>query len=391
MGGGGRIRRTARPELIWAAAALAVFVVLAGIARSTAPDANPAYSTASADDAGLTDLYNLLAQQGVAVEQWRRPLDELPRGPGSLVLWRPEGMTTADWAAVGLWVRQGGTLLAAVDAGETFAGPGGRPPLGLVPPTTINLPFGGRRTAVPAALAPALAGVQQVALGGAGRFGLLPAGALAYLSGPQAEPVLIGWRYGQGQVFLSADPGWPTNHLLGEADNLRLALQLLANPKAPVWFEETHHGLGEASSPWQLLRLPLRLAALQIAFALLLYALWRAARFGQALAAEPPVAERQAIEHVLALSNLYRQAGARPAACAELYRALRAALVAYTGSPAGEEHSLLARRFAGRSGEPGAPLAALLDRLAQPGGVTDAELVTLARQVGHYQRRMSRE
>jgi len=394
VGGGGRIRTRPGPELIWAAAALALFIILAAVARQAAPDANPAYSTTSSDDAGLTDLLSLLSQQGVAAEQWRRPLDELPRGPGALVLWRPEGMTSADWAAVGLWVRQGGTLLAAVDATESFAGTGGRPPLGLAPPTTISLPFGGaggNRVAAPTALAPALAGVGRVALGSTDRFGLLPAGSIAYLAGPQDEPVLVAWRHDLGQVLLSADPGWPTNGLLARADNLRLALQLLGDRRVPVWFEETHHGLGEVQSPWQLLRPPLQLAALQIALALLLYALWRGARFGQPLRAEPPVAERQAIEHVLALGNLYRQAHARPAACAEYYRALLGAVAAFTGSAAGDGHAALARRYAGRSGEPAAPLQALLDRLAQPGRISDAELVTLARQVGQYQRRMSRE
>jgi len=65
------------------------------------------------------------------------------------------------------------------------------------------------------------------------------------LLGSPAQPILVEFSLGHGQVIALADATWLTNAGLARGERLRLALHLLRASGRPILFDEYRHGLAE--------------------------------------------------------------------------------------------------------------------------------------------------
>jgi hypothetical protein len=174
-----------------------------------------------------------------------------------------------------------------------------------------------------------------------------------------------------------------TNAQLGQEGNAALGLGLLGERPHLVWFHAVPEAVaGEQRSLTQLLPAWVWLAAVQLALAVLVLALWRGRRLGRIVAEPLPVVVRAA-ETTEGRARLYRRAGARDRAAA----ALRAAAVERMRPALG-----LARRaapvevaaaVAARSARPEAEVAALLYGAAP---ADDAALARLADELDTLER-----
>jgi len=227
-----------------------------------------------------------------------------------------------------------------------------------------NADMGGLRLAAPALPGPARAGTSRPVL-------CYPTAGFASLV-----------RYtAAGRVITVLGTGNPlTNGSLARLGNAALALNLLDARSRIVWLVPGPGLPAGSGSPaggqslLGLIPLPAYLVALQLAFAAVLAAVWRARRLGP-LVPEPLPLVVRASETVEGHAGLYRSRRARGGAA----RALRAAMLARTlpalGLPPRAGPEEVAQAFSARSGSGRARIEAMLFGPA-PGD--DAALVALA-------------
>ncbi|MGW2817620.1 DUF4350 domain-containing protein [Streptomyces sp. NPDC001415] len=147
---------------------------------------------------------------------------------------------------------------------------------------------------------------------------------------------------GQGDTVLLGAPDILLNHRLDKEGNASLALQLLGSRPHLVWYLPS---LGDASATdggkrsfFDLIPSGWRWAALQLALAAVLAAIWRARRLGPLVTEQLPVAIR-ASEATEGRARLYRKANARDRAADTLRSATRTRLAALLGVAASAAHS----------------------------------------------------
>jgi hypothetical protein len=332
----------------------------------------PPGSTYGEDDDALSAIYAVLDDRGGAL-RLDRPPGQIPAKVDRLVLWNGDEVTEEEWAALKDWVAAGHTLLVAGESPEMPE----RESFGLRTQET--------ETARPAAVHPALVGVQTVATG-EGRFKPLDRPALVLLSDAAGSPVLISEPHGSGQILWSADTDWLTNGTIEQANNLELALGLLRPaPGKVVAFDEYHHGYTAAEHWWQILRGPLQLFVLQLGAALLLFFWAAGSRFGRPRP-EPLLPARAAVEYVGAMSHLYRRARARDLVRRALYGSLLRSLGGLLGGVRGLTHAQMAERTAARTGLDAGLIERTLSDLSGETVPAEATLLSLARQVAELQR-----
>uniref|UniRef100_A0AAU2V885 DUF4350 domain-containing protein n=1 Tax=Streptomyces sp. NBC_00003 TaxID=2903608 RepID=A0AAU2V885_9ACTN len=147
---------------------------------------------------------------------------------------------------------------------------------------------------------------------------------------------------GRGDTVLLGAPDILLNHRLDKEGNASLALQLLGSRPHLVWYLPS---LGDASATdggkrsfFELIPSGWRWATLQLAFAALLAAIWRARRLGPPVTEQLPVAIR-ASEATEGRARLYRKANARDRAADTLRSATRTRLAPLLGVASSAAHS----------------------------------------------------
>lgn len=302
--------------------------------------------------------------------RWEREIRRLPPEVDHLVIWNTEDFDDVEWGRLENWVRAGNTAIIGSDRSTVQGG------------SVMHMTPGDGGSA---AAHPVTAGVGSVSLGG-GAFSKPRDGALTHLTRADGSPVLISWSVGRGRIFWSADDLWLTNGLVGEQDNLSLALGLLAPASGKqVAFDEYHHGYQAADRWWQLLRGNLQWFVIVLGLATLVMFWAYGTRFG-APVPTPAGPSRASVEYVFSMSQLYRRARARSVVQENLRRTLTRDLGRLLGGAQGLTDQELARRAAERTGLAAERILEALQRTDPSYRVSDKDLMKLAQEVEAIQR-----
>ncbi|MGW7579126.1 DUF4350 domain-containing protein [Streptomyces sp. NPDC054765] len=334
----------------------------------------------SADRTGSRAIAQLLAAHGVSTQVVTTSEEAAAAaGPDTTLLVSDPDVLTQD-QLTGLHTATahtpGRTVLLAPGTSplETFT-PGVR----MEPP----VPVSARR---PACSLPDARRAGSALLGGL-RYATAAGGAdRCYLSG--GRPTLLRLPApdtGRDTVLLgSADLLY--NQHLAEHGNASLALQLLGTHKHLVWYLPSVSDPSSAQDPQRgfldLIPSGWRWALLQLAFAAVCAALWRARRLGPLVAEKLPVTV-PAAETTEGHARLYEQANARDRAAAVLRSATRMRLAPLLGVSSAHAHTadiLLPALHSHLTATPGAE-AALHALLFGPAPADDRALVHLADQL----------
>ncbi|MGP3970763.1 DUF4350 domain-containing protein [Streptomyces sp. 6N223] len=207
---------------------------------------------------------------------------------------------------------------------------------------------------------------------------------------PYTVPTLLGiQKDAGGDTVLLGAPDILYNQNLDEDGNASLALQLLGSRPHLVWYLPSGEApaSGDEESITGLIDPGWRWAALQLAIAAALAALWRARRLGPVVPERLPVAVRAA-ETTEGRARLYHQTNARDRAADALRAATRTRLAPLTGVPPAAAHSpeALPPAVAARTGEAPAAVHALL---FGPPPADDTALVRLADDLDALERRLA--
>jgi hypothetical protein len=222
----------------------------------------------------------------------------------------------------------------------------------------------------------ALDAIGEVDGGAAVRFEVAGSDDLCF-GDPDRGAFVVSREEGQGQIVAVGGAAFVTNELLDEQDNAVLAATLLA-PR-----EHTRVRLVDAPVPagggdktlGDLVPGGVKRAVAQLAVAFVLYALWRAIRFGRPVPEGQPV-EIAGSELVAAIGRLLSRTRS-PAAAAETLRAgVRRSLRARLGLPAAVSGDLLAEVVSARTG---IDVDTVRTAVGEHPVTTDAELVAVAR------------
>ena len=154
--------------------------------------------------------------------------------------------------------------------------------------------------------------------------------------GDEADPVVVSYRVGNGNVIWWASDSPLTNGAIRDKGNLALFLNSVGPRSAStVFWDEYYHGeRGTLASYFA--KTPLPWAGLQIAIVFIAIMFTFSRRAGPA---RVPAAESRLspLEFVETLGDLYQSAHASPAAVAVAYQRFRYALSRKLSSPAGDK------------------------------------------------------
>ena len=302
--------------------------------------------------------------------RWEREIRRLPADVDRLVIWNADDLSDEEWEQLEAWVTTGHTAVIGSDRSTPQGG---------------SVKHGSPSEGSSAAAHPATAGIMAVSLGG-GAFSRARDGAMAHLTLADGTPVLISWPVGKGRIYWSADETWLSNELVGEQDNLSLALGLLTPASGrQVAFDEYHHGFQAADRWWQLLRGNLQWFVAVLGLAALVMFWAYGARFG-APVPTPAGPSRASVEYVFSMSQLYRRARARSVVQQSLRRTLTRALSSLLGGAQGLADEEIARRAAERTGQTADRILEALQRTDPSRNVSDKDLISLAQEVEAIQR-----
>ncbi len=326
---------------------------------------------------GLAAVYAYLKKRGIEAIPWERPLAELPRTPGALILAAPfeSPVGDSDESAIRSWLNRGGSIVLLTSGDEPELAESRlfeifRVPAAVVPPPPPLGYLAWRRwclrdlrlTRSPRAGE----GIPGAAVVRAGSFRASPnAAARILLEDPAGAPSEFLMHRGKGLVLVVNNASMWANAWIaqeGNLDQVEASLRLAAPSRAPVIFDEWHHGhqvvpATERSTvigPFELL-----VAHLLLIYGLALWTLSRPAgpRHGS-LSGGAPSVERS----LFSLAALHRRAGHATESARLLVASARQLL-------------------RDRDGAPAPPL---------PDAADEPQLLVLARRIGEMQRGGSR-
>lgn len=166
-----------------------------------------------------------------------------------------------------------------------------------------------------------------------------------------AGALLLDYAYGLGRIVVLSDPYVVSNAGIARADNLQLAVNVVAGPGGLIAFDEYHQGLGSTRN--QTLAYFSGTPVLWMfaqGVVLVLAVVWtRARRFARPLPA-PYVDRRSSLEFVSSMAELQQRARAYDLAVENVYGRTRRALARYAGLGAAASAPEIAARVAARSG-----------------------------------------
>ena len=163
--------------------------------------------------------------------------------------------------------------------------------------------------------------------------------------------LLIDYPYGAGRVVVLSDPYIVANNGIGRADNLLLALNVIATGGGLIAFDEfhqgraaTHNALFQYFSGTPVMAICAQLALIGIAI------VWsQGRRFARPLPL-PHVDRRSKLEFVASMAELQQRAKAHDLALENIYARVRRVLVRHAGLSNSSPRAEIARRVALRSG-----------------------------------------
>lgn len=163
--------------------------------------------------------------------------------------------------------------------------------------------------------------------------------------------LLVDYPYGDGRVVLLSDPFIVANNGIGRADNLQLALNVVAGGGGLIAFDEfhqgraaTHNALFQYFSGTPVMAICAQLALIGLAI------VWsRGRRFARPLPL-PHIDRRSKLEFVASMAELQQRAKAHDLALENIYARVRRVLVRHAGLSNSSPRSEIAKRVALRSG-----------------------------------------
>lgn len=163
--------------------------------------------------------------------------------------------------------------------------------------------------------------------------------------------LLVDYPHGQGRIVLLSDPYIVANNGISRADNLQLAINVVASYGGLIAFDEfhqghaaTHNALIQYFSGTPVVALCGQLALIGLAI------VWtRGRRFARPLPL-PQVDRRSSLEFVASMAELQQRAKAHDLALENIYGRVRRALVRHAGLNNNSQRSEIAARVAIRSG-----------------------------------------
>ncbi|MGB9177862.1 MAG: DUF4350 domain-containing protein [Pyrinomonadaceae bacterium] len=162
--------------------------------------------------------------------------------------------------------------------------------------------------------------------------------------------LLVDYAHGKGRIIVLSDPFIIANNGINRADNLRLALNIVAGPSGLIAFDEYHQG--HAATHNALIQYfagtPV-LAMFAQTLLIVLTALWtNGSRFARPL----PVARvdrRSSLEFVASMAELQQRARAYDLAIENIYTRTRRVLARFAGLNNNSPRTAIAARVAARS------------------------------------------
>jgi hypothetical protein len=206
------------------------------------------------------------------------------------------------------------------------------------------------------------------------------------------DPVLISFREGAGQVWVSGALRPFTNLGLHDAGSARLMLNLLAGlpPGTVVGFDEAKHGFSETPSSvmnW-LVSVPAGWGILLALALTLVYLGLQGRRFGRALPLPDDRLRREPVEYIQAMANLFRRSGLRSDTLGHYRAQLRRRLTErYAVDPKLNDAELVKTVIYHEPSLDEAELRRVLKALSNP-RPSEADLVSAALDVDTWLRRL---
>lgn len=163
-------------------------------------------------------------------------------------------------------------------------------------------------------------------------------------------PLLVDFAYGKGRIVLLAEPFIVANNGINSADNLQLAINVVAGGKGLIAFDEFHQG--RSSSQNALIAYfagtPVLAMCAQLGLIVLALIWTRGRRFARPLPL-PQIDRRSSLEFVASMAELQQRARAYDLALENIYARTRRVLARYAGAGSNSTRADIARRVSGRS------------------------------------------
>jgi hypothetical protein len=331
---------------------------------------------------GTLAFYTLLEESGYRVTRFEKPFTELKDNePGTLIVIAPPLTHNPDqeeMSALTRWVEAGG-LLVIIDREIQI-------PVG---DATVHTQQDTSKSEVHALQpTPFTHNVERVALSEYATRVHVDSRAVTYHIGDDQAAVLADAKVGKGRVVLLTDQFIVANNGISQADNVILALNLLAErPAGKIAFDEYHHGYGASSTGGGLMSyfrgtpVPWMMAQAGLIAVLVVYSYGR--RFGRPV---PLRRERRTtnLEFVSSMANITRLAQASDLAMENIYSEFRKRLCRFSAVPAKIENRRLAAVTAGRAKLNERQLSMLLarcDEISKGEQASESELLRLVTRV----------
>jgi len=341
-------------------------------------------SSYSADWGGAKAAFLLLQKSGYRLERWEKSPEELPVDSRNsvLILAEPfQGASSDERMAIRRFVTAGGRVLALGGSGGNIMPDGSAT---LIPDWNIQpKPFS---ALLPSALTRNAPEITMVA---PDLWTSHEPSQLAVYGAPD-KPVVVSYPVGRGEVIWWASPSPLTNGSIRDKGNLALFLNSVGSPLSTrVFWDEYFHGargslfsyLAETPLPWAGLQIAIAFAAIMFTFS----------RRSSPIYVPAVESRLSPIEFVETLGDLYKSAGAAPAAVGVSYRRLQSALSRRLGMLSKAKLPELCHAAASRFGW---PESALLDTLSRSERAMRAitldpkEALELVRQLHEYSVRL---
>jgi Domain of unknown function (DUF4350) len=331
---------------------------------------------------GTLAFYTLLEESGYRVARFEKPFTELKNNePGTLIVIAPPGAHNPDQeeiSAVSKWVEAGG-LLVIID--REIQVPVGDANVHTQPASSKSAVHSLQPT-------PLTRNVERVALSEYATRVSVDSRAATYHIGDDQAAVLADAQVGKGRVVLLSDQYIVANNGISQADNVILALNLLAmRPAGKIAFDEYHHGYGASSTSGGLMSyfhgtpVPWMMAQAGLIAVLVVYSFGR--RFGRPV---PLRRERRTtnLEFVSSMANITRLAQASDLAMENIYSEFRKRLCRFSDVPAKIENKRLAAIAASRAKLDERELSLLLrrcEKISRGEQVSESELLRLVTRI----------
>lgn len=204
-------------------------------------------------------------------------------------------------------------------------------------------------------------------------------------------------RYGKGLIYLHTMPLLFSNRILPLDDNATFAVNLIeqvakfnTKDRSAIWFDEYHNGFVSGQDIWDVMPLWLKLVLLQFLILIIVLFIYYAKRFGSPF----PLMQaprRSILEYISSTANLYRRAQARPSIFRLLYTGFKYKISHFLGIPLDTPIHKLVLNLKSRKKIKEKEFESFLikcDGYLQKGGLTESELLTLAKELERWRKEL---